>query len=104
MNNIQWTSLFVLLAVAAVKGAPYHQVNRQWQQKEPQQHHQVGVGSDEPRQMGQLLTGLVGSAVGTVATPILGPLAPALGGFIGSVVGQAVSSATTMALSDLQSE
>lgn len=100
----QWTSLFVLLATtAAVSSAPYRQVNRQWQHKEPEQQDQV-VRSDEPRQMGQLLTGLVGSAVGTVATPILGPLAPALGGFIGSVVGQAVSSATTMALSDLQSE
>lgn len=84
---------------------------REQEVKEWQHHHQVlpvnddeADTDDEPRQVGQLVTGLVGTAVGTVTSPILGAFSPLVGALIGNVVGEAITNATSMALGRLESE
>lgn len=100
----QWTVLFVLLVntVLQTHSAPYHQ-NQYHNQQDYIIRQQVAT-PDEPRQVGQLLTGLVGSAVGAVASPLIGGITPVLGNLIGNAIGEAINSAATMALTNLSAE
>lgn len=95
MSCINLSILFVLTtAITLVLAAPYHPTH---------QHRSQLLDNDEPRQVTQLVSGLVGTAVGTIASPVLGGFAPLLGNAIGSAVAEAITGATTMALTDLMS-
>lgn len=93
-----WTVVLFLIANSVVfsSSAPYDRIYRD---EEASQEL-----TDQPRQAAQVISGLVGTAVGSAATPVLGPFGPIIGTVIGTIVGQAISQAATNAFGNMQTK